>query len=126
MREAARKFAERKFGPDGLFDPSRRGPYRDAAVRTKVDHYSAEFVAYFGSVVQDVYDTFGRFPLTQPPVATATYTQAQYIDTDYYDRFFGSDAYLMTHARHQEVWHGEPGEARADVDTGEGAKRKLL
>lgn len=105
MRTAARRFAERKHGAGGVFDPARPGPYRDASIRSRVDRYPEAFVAYLGSVAQDVYDRFGRFPLTQPPVAIATYTQAQHIDTDYYDTFFGPDAYLETHARHAENWH---------------------
>lgn len=106
MHHAVQRFAARKFGQDGVFDPLRPGPYRDANVRTRVDQYTPAFVAYLGSVAQDVYDQHGRFPLTQPAVAIATYTQAQHIDTAYYDRFFGPDAYLETHARHDEIWHG--------------------
>lgn len=106
MDVAARQFAARKFGSGGVFDPARPGPYRDASIRSAVDRFTPEFVDYLGSIAQDVYDQHGRFPLTQPPVAIATYTQAQHIDTDYYDRFFGQGAYLETHARHDEIWHG--------------------
>ena len=31
--------------------------------------------------------------------------QAHHIDTDYYDRFFGSDAYGPQHAAHMATWH---------------------
>jgi hypothetical protein len=31
--------------------------------------------------------------------------QVHHIDTDYYNRFFGSGAYGPTHAAHMATWH---------------------
>jgi hypothetical protein len=31
--------------------------------------------------------------------------QVHHIDTDYYNRFFGSGAYGPTHAAHMTTWH---------------------
>jgi len=33
------------------------------------------------------------------------YAQAQHIDLDYYDTFYGSEAYLETHRQHLDQWH---------------------
>jgi hypothetical protein len=33
------------------------------------------------------------------------YLQAQHLDVDFYDEFFGPGAYLPTHADHQARWH---------------------
>ncbi|MFT3801826.1 MAG: hypothetical protein QM766_11450 [Burkholderiaceae bacterium] len=106
MREAAQRFVDRKFGPRGNHSPQRPGPYVDnAAVKAAIERPSPAFVDYFASLVQDIHDTYGRFPATIPSIGLATYTQAHHIDLDFYDRFYGEGAYLPTHAAHQCVWH---------------------
>jgi hypothetical protein len=35
------------------------------------------------------------------------YLQAQHLDTAFYDRFYNPGAYLETHAKHLERWHGQ-------------------
>lgn len=62
---------------------------------------------YFIGLVQDIFGRFGRFPTTIPPVGAGLYTQAQHIDTDFYDKFYKEGAYLESHARHKELWHDE-------------------
>ncbi|TDR85273.1 hypothetical protein [Enterovirga rhinocerotis] len=108
MHEAVRRFADRKFGPGGVYDPARPGPYRDnGGIKARTDRYSESFVRYLGTLAQDIYDTSGRFPATQPSVSVGPYTQAQHIDLDFYDRFYKDGAYLDSHRRHQALWHGE-------------------
>ncbi|MBL6749801.1 MAG: hypothetical protein ISP90_04730, partial [Nevskia sp.] len=93
MHEAARRFAARKFGPGGNFDPARPGPYRDnAAVKQAIDRYDSDFVDYLGSLAQDIYELNGRFPANVPSVGIAVHTQAQHIDLEFYDRFYQDGA----------------------------------
>jgi nitroreductase len=107
MHEAAQRFAARKFGSGGNFDPARPGPYRDnAAVKQAIDRYDADFVEYLGSLAQDIYDQNGRFPANTPSVGIAVHTQAQHLDLEFYDRFYGEGAYHVAHAEHQKTWHG--------------------
>jgi hypothetical protein len=114
MREAVARFVDRKFGPRGVHDPARPGPFRDnGEVKARTDQYSATFVRYLQSLAQDIHDTFGRFPATQPSVGVGPFTQAQHIDLDFYDRFYKDGAYLESHARHQQLWHGDETESRA-------------
>jgi hypothetical protein len=40
-----------------------------------------------------------------PTVHVLMYLQAQHLDVDFYDTFFGAGAYLPTHADHQTRWH---------------------
>ena len=106
MHTAVRRFAARKFGPGGNYDPQRPGPFREAeAVKGGIDRYDDVFVSYLGTLAQDIFDLHGRFPATVPTVHLGPVTQAQHIDLDYYDRFFQPGAYLHTHATHQAVWH---------------------
>lgn len=106
MHDAVRRFTDRKFGPRGNHDPERPGPYRDnGGIKARADRYSASFVRYLGTLAQDIYDTFGRFPATQPSVSVGPYTQAQHIDLDFYDRFYKDGAYLDSHVRHRALWH---------------------
>jgi len=107
LLQGAELFAARKFGPGGTFDPVRPGPFRDnPRVKAAVGRYSPELVAYIGSVAQDVYDTFGKFPGTIPTIWAGIYTQVHHADLDFYDRFYADGAVLETHRRHFERWHG--------------------
>ncbi len=107
LAEAAGIFAARKFGPGGTYDPARPGPFRDnPGVKAAVERSSPELVAYVGSIAQDVYDTYGRFPGTIPTIWAGVLTQAQHVDQDFYERFYDDGALLETHRRHFERWHG--------------------
>ncbi len=66
---------------------------------------SAEGLACTKAVCNYIYDTYGRFPGTTDAMHLMWVMQAHHIDTDYYDRFFGSDAYGPQHAAHMATWH---------------------
>lgn len=107
MHAAVRKFADLKFGPGGAFDPERPGPYRESAkVKARIERYTPEFIEMLGEAAQYIQDTFGRFPATVPSFYLRVYTQAQHCDLEFYDKFFGNDFYLATHAEHMAKWHG--------------------
>jgi hypothetical protein len=107
MRAAVDRFAALKFGPGGAYDPTRPGPFRDnARIKAAIERYSPEFVDALGEVAQYVHDAFGKFPATIPSVYVRVYAQAQHIDLDYYDQFYGPEAYLETHRQHLARWHG--------------------
>lgn len=107
MAAAVESFVSRKFGPGGAFDPARPGPYRNSpAVKARIERYSPELVELLITVSQYVHDTYGKFPGTAPSIYMRPYVQAQHIDTGFYDRFYGEDAYLESHRRHMERWHG--------------------
>jgi len=106
MRAAVARFVELKFGPEGTYDPARPGPFLDnAQVKAAIERYSPEFIDALGEVAQYLHDTFGKFPATIPSVYVRMYAQAQHIDLDYYDTFYGSEAYLETHRQHLDRWH---------------------
>ena len=107
MRAAVDCFVALKFGPGGAYDPTRPGPFRDnARIKSAIERYSPEFVDALGEVAQYVHDAFGKFPATIPSVYVRVYAQAQHIDLDYYDQFYGPEAYLETHRQHLARWHG--------------------
>jgi hypothetical protein len=106
MRAAVDCFVALKFGPGGAYDPTRPGPFRDnARIKSAIERYSPEFVDALGEVAQYVHDAFGKFPATIPSVYIRVYAQAQHIDLDYYDQFYGPEAYLETHRQHLARWH---------------------
>ena len=104
MHSAVEVFVERKFGEDGTYRNG-AGALAEDEVLNRVESYSDEFVAYLGSVAQYIYDTRGRFPGTFTTMVLPGYVQATHIDTDYYDTFYGQDAYLESHSNHWDVWH---------------------
>ncbi|HSD10752.1 MAG TPA: hypothetical protein VLF14_07195 [Candidatus Binatia bacterium] len=106
MREGARCFAALKFGEGATFDPQRPGPYRDnATVKARVERYTPEFVEMLGEVAQYLYDSFGKFPATVPTCYMRAYAQAQHLEQEFYDRFFGPGTYLDSHREHMAKWH---------------------
>jgi len=107
MRAAVERFVDIKFGPGGTYDPTRPGPFRDnAQVKLKVERYSPEFVDALSEVAQYLHEVFGKFPATIPSVYVRMNAQAQHIDLDYYDAFYGPEASLETHRQHLARWHG--------------------
>ncbi|MEB3069624.1 hypothetical protein [[Mycobacterium] vasticus] len=99
------KLVARKFGPGGPSHPDTGGPWADTrqvrACALPPDGI-AELVTLQASYI---YDTFGKLPGTVPTVHALMYLQAQHLDTEFYDQFYGPGAYLSTHAEHQGRWH---------------------
>ena len=115
MRAAVDAVCERKFGPGGPFNANTPGPWKDSArVRSAAQVHDEAFRACVALQAQYVFDTFGKFPGTVPSIFVMQYLQAHHLDLEFYDRFYEPGAYLETHARHMEQWHGEtPPEAGA-------------
>jgi hypothetical protein len=68
-------------------------------------HLSTEGLACTKAVCNYIHETYGRFPGGTDALHLMWVMQAHHIDTDYYDRFFGSDAYGAAHAAHMATWH---------------------
>lgn len=83
--------------------PHRMGDEEHRAGTIRV---SPEGLACTKAVCNYIYDTYGRFPGATDAMHLMWVMQAHHIDTDYYDRFFGGDAYGPTHAAHMATWHG--------------------
>ena len=106
MAAAVEAFAERKFGPGGVYNPETPGAWKESdRIRGAAQPYGEDFKACVAHQSQYVYDTFGKFPGTVPTLFIMNYVQAQHIDLGFYDRFFKPGAYLSTHAEHMAVWH---------------------
>lgn len=74
--------------------------HRAGAVRI-----SAEGLACTKAVCNYIYETYGRFPGVTDATHLMWVMQAHHIDTDYYNHFFGGDAYGPTYAAHMATWH---------------------
>jgi len=108
MRAAVEAVVERKFGPGGPFHPDTPGPWKDSRkVRGSAQLHDERFKTCVATQAQYVFDTFGKFPGTVPSIFVLPYLQAFHLDLDFYDTFYEPGAYLPTHARHLERWHGE-------------------
>ncbi|MDX6553762.1 MAG: hypothetical protein QOH74_2250 [Gaiellales bacterium] len=108
MAAAVEAFAQRKFGPGGVYHPGTPGAWSESErIRGSAQPHSDEFKACVAHQAQYIHDTFGKFPGTVPSLFIINYVQAQHIDLDFYDRFFKSGAYLSTHADHMRDWHRE-------------------
>ncbi|MFC6993917.1 hypothetical protein ACFQH3_20700 [Haladaptatus sp. GCM10025707] len=108
MRAAVEEFVERKFGPEGAYDPRTGGPWKESdKVKQTVSPYSDEMVDCLTEIVQYVYDKHGKFPGTIPTMVLPGYVQAHHLDTKFYDSHYQPGAYLDTHADHMRRWHVE-------------------
>jgi hypothetical protein len=82
-------------------------PYRmsEAEHRAGTVQISAEGLACTKAICNYICDTYSRFPGGLDAMHLMWVMQAHHIDTDYYDRFFGPEAYGLTHATHMAIWH---------------------
>ena len=100
-------FVDRKFGEGGAYDPEIPGPWQDSvSVKQTVTPYASEFVACLTEVAQYIYAKYGKFPGTRSTILLPGFVQAHHLDTDFYDTHYREGAYLESHARHLDVWHG--------------------
>jgi hypothetical protein len=105
MRAAVESVVARKFGAGGPYNAGTAGPYRDnAAVRGSAAPLDDEAIEITAAMADYMLSTFGRFPATVPAIYVKTYLQAHRLDTEFYDKHFGSRAYLRTHAAHDRNW----------------------
>jgi hypothetical protein len=82
-------------------------PHRmsDAEHRAGTVGISEEGLACTKAICTYIYETYGRFPGTTDALHLMWVMQVHHIDTDYYDKFFGSGAYGPAHATHMATWH---------------------
>jgi hypothetical protein len=74
-------------------------------VRQSAQVHDAEFKECVALQAQYIFDRFGKFPGTVPSIFSLMYLQAHHLDLDFYDHYFGPEAYLSTHAEHMMRWH---------------------
>ena len=82
-------------------------PHRmsEAEHRAGALRISPEGIACTKAICNYIFDAYGRFPGGTDAMHLMWVMQAHHIDTDYYDRFFGTDAYGPAHATHMATWH---------------------
>lgn len=108
MRAAVEEFVKRKFGPKGAYDKNTQGPWKDSkAIKGGIRPYSDEFVDCLSEVAQYIFNKHGKFPGTFSTIVLPGYVQAIHLETEYYDRFYNSGAYLNSHAEHMRIWHSQ-------------------
>jgi hypothetical protein len=106
MREAVEALVQRKFGKGGPYHQQTEGPYQNnGPIRARGEKHNSQFIDCVATMAQYVFDRYGRCPGTFSSIFTMMYLQAHHLDCGYYDKHFGSDAYLRTHANHDDLWH---------------------
>ena len=106
MREAVEALAKRKYGEGGVYNEGTPGAWKDSAiVRGNAHRASEDFKECVALQAQYIYDTYGKFPATNPSIFAFMYLQAHHLDLSFYDHYFKPGAYLSTHAEHMNSWH---------------------
>jgi hypothetical protein len=54
-----------------------------------------------------IFNRYHRFPAYMPPFRTVLGFQACHLDTEFYDRYYRSEALSETERGHLTKWHGE-------------------
>jgi hypothetical protein len=99
------KLVARKYGPGGPFHPDTPGPWTDTP-KVRASALPADGIQELVTAEASyIHDAFGKLPGTVPTVHVLMYLQAQHLDVDFYDEFFGPGAYLPSHGEHQTRWH---------------------
>ncbi|MCJ7465690.1 MAG: hypothetical protein MUO53_03240 [Maribacter sp.] len=108
MRAAVEEFVKRKFGPKGAYDKDTPGPWKESkTLKGGITPYSDEFVDCLSEIAQYIYDKHGKFPGTFSTIVLPGYVQAIHLDTEYYDKFYNTGAYLKSHADNLKDWHSQ-------------------
>lgn len=108
MRDAVEALVKRKFGDGGPYHQATPGPWKESSrIRSSAMMHDEVFKDCVATMAQYIFDSSGKFPATVPAVFTLTYLQAHHLDLHFYDHYFKEGAYLETHARHMEWWHGK-------------------
>ena len=108
MGEAVDAFMAMKWG---AMDPDVSKPYKtesmNEAFTGAIPRPHDETVEMVKAYCQYAYDTYGRFPVAMDPMYQRLTTQAQHIDTDFYDLYYPEGSYSGQHANHFHRWHPE-------------------
>jgi hypothetical protein len=67
-----------------------------------------------------VYDRYGRFPAYAPPLRTVLGFQVNHVDSEFYDKFYRTEALAEAQRHHLRDWHGIDDGARG-ADRGQAA-----
>ena len=108
MKDAVRAVVDTKYGAQGLFrGGAAHGAWRDpAAIADGVSEISAAAVDATIAYCEYLYARYGRFPAYMPPFRTVLGFQACHLDSEFYDRFYRSEALSETERGHMAKWHG--------------------
>ncbi|MEO2139217.1 MAG: hypothetical protein ABGX91_03125 [Thermoleophilia bacterium] len=108
MHEAVDAFMALKWG---AMDTDVSKPYKtesmNEAFTAAIPRPHEETVEMVKAYCQYAYDTYGRFPVAMDPMFQRLTTQAQHIDTDFYDKHYPEGSYSGQHANHFQRWHSE-------------------
>ena len=103
-----KSFVARKFG-NGRGATILRVPDRGGTQprsKRSVSSYSDEVHSLcMGEVASYIHEKFGKFPGTFTTVVLTGFVQAVHLDTDFYDKHYGTGAYLDSHTEHMKRWH---------------------
>jgi hypothetical protein len=107
MKEAVRAVVETKYGARGLFrGGAEHSAWREpAAIASGVSEISSAAVDATIAYCEYIYARYRRFPAYIPPFRTVLGFQACHLDTEFYDRFYRTEALSETERCHMENWH---------------------
>jgi hypothetical protein len=107
MKDAVRAVVETKYGERGVFrGGAEQSAWREpAAIASSVSEISSAAIDATIAYCEYIYARYGRFPAYVPPFRTVLGFQACHLDTEFYDRFYQTEALSETERRHMENWH---------------------
>lgn len=107
MDEAVDRVVDLKFGPGGLFAPDCTGArcWKERTIVESVKPPSEETIACTKAYCRYVYETYGRFPVTQDAVQMPIAITAQHLDLDFYERYYPGEIITPEIRDHMSIWH---------------------
>jgi hypothetical protein len=109
MKDAVRAVVDTKFGKQGTFRGGvGRSAWRDPmAISNAIQDISDAAVEATTAYCEYIFNRYHRFPAYMPPFRTVLGFQACHLDTEFYDRYYRSEALSETERGHLTKWHGE-------------------
>ena len=95
-----------RWGAEGIFTSDVATPWSDPTIVSRVPRPSEEAIAATKTWVRYVWDAYGRFPATIDPFLTTVWFQAHHLDSDFYDRYYPTEALPANVRTHLDRWHG--------------------
>ena len=108
--EAIDDIIERKFGPEGIFNPANAegAPYKNPGqMEQGIPRTDPDIIQATKDVMNAVWRKFGRFPVFVDGCVMTVMFQVHHLDLGFYDTYYREGAYSERHRRRDERRRGK-------------------
>lgn len=115
MEAAVQSVVDDKYKSGGIYGGGERGVFKlrkanagwqePEQVSSQVPQISKKAISATVSLLEYIWNRYGRFPATYPPFHTLMGFQAGHVDEEFYNKHYRSESLSDTHRYHMKHWH---------------------